>query len=307
MSGGEPWRRRVAVAPEVLEFATDDPIAARALEALYHAAPASADAPTLRYALRRAVPGAGAGGGEEAAPDRASGGWMATCPARPPFGPVSLEDGWAFLEWRATEDLLGAAALAPEGSVFLHAGGVVIGSRLALVIGASGAGKTTLVAHLLLRGHRMLGDDLVRFTPRDGSFSAVGRSLKLDDNSLRSMPFIASRCAGGGVGTLLAAGCSYVSPAAIRRDWAAAPARPWAVVLLDPQRRGDASGIVPTSEGEAAIVVTQSVLGGSTQAGGGVRAGTAARLLEALADTVAWRAVGTDPAAVAAALEREAA
>ena len=290
MSGENP-RRTVAVAPQVLEFASDDPVAARALEALYHAARASAAPPTLRYALRRA-----------------DGGYVATAPGRAPFGPTRLGDAWAFLEWRATEDLLGGGAAAAEGgsTAFLHAGGVAIGSKLALIVGDSGAGKSTLVAHLLLRGHRMLGDDLVRFAPVDGRFSAVGRSLKLDDNSLRSMPFIAARCAEAAVGTLLAAGCHYVSPAAVRRDWEAAPAKPWAVVRLDARERAGAAGVAPSSEGEAAIHVTQQVLGGGGRDGRGVPQHVAARLLDARADAVAFRAVGGDPAAVAAALEREA-
>jgi len=278
--------RRIAVAPQVLEFASDDPIAARALAALYHAAPASAAEPTLRYALRRAPEGDG---------------WIATSPSRPDFGPAALGDAWSFLEWRATEDLLNAPA---RDAVFLHAGGADIGGRLVLIVGESGAGKSTLVAHLLLRGHRMLGDDVVRFAPAGGAFSAVGRSLKLEANSLREMPLIATRCANGVVGTLLAAGCYYVSPAAIRRGWEAAGGRPRAVVLLDPADRAAAPGVVRTSEGEAAVYVTQKVLGEA--AGGAPRQeDLTVRLLDVLADVTAYRALGGEPAAVAAALERE--
>jgi hypothetical protein len=279
--------RRITVAPQVLEFASDDPIAARALAALYHAAPATSAEATLRYALRRA-------------PD--ADGWMATSPSRPDFGPAALGDAWSFLEWRATEDLLNAPA---RDAVFLHAGGADIGGRLVLIVGESGAGKSTLVAHLLLRGHRMLGDDVVRFAPADGAFSAVGRSLKLEANSLREMPLIATRCASGVVGTLLAAGCYYVSPAAIRRGWEAAAGRPWAVILLDAAERAGSSGVVRTSEGEAAVYVTQKVLGEA--AGGAPRQeDLTVRLLDVLADVTAYRALGSEPAAVAAALEREA-
>jgi len=282
--------RRIAVAPQVLEFASDDPIAARALAALYHAEPATTLEPTLRYALRRAPRGAAEG-------------WVATSPARAEFGPAALGDAWAFLEWRATEDLLNQPT--PD-VVFLHAGGVDIGGRLVLIVGDSGSGKSTLVAHLMLRGHRMLGDDVVRFAPADGAFSAVGRSVKLDANSLRQMPLIAGRCAAAVVGTVLAAGSYYVSPAAFRRSWQADAGRPWAVLLLDPRDRAGSPGVVRTSEGEAAVYVTQRVLGEA--AGDAPRQeDLTVRLLDCLADVAAYRAVGGDPAAVAAALEREAA
>jgi hypothetical protein len=280
--------RRIAVAPQVLEFASDDPIAARALGALYHAAPASTATPTLRYGLRRAGAGAAAG-------------YVATSPQRAPFGPAALGDAWAFLEWRATEDLLNGAT---AETVFLHAAGAQLGTRLVLIVGDSGAGKSTLVAQLMLRGHRMLGDDLVRFATADMVFSAVGRSVKLDPNSLRSMPLIASKCSKAVVGTLLAAGCYYVSPAAVRRDWQAAAARPWAVVLLDEGSRRGPSGVERSSEGEAAVYVTQKVLGG-TESGSIARKDVTVRLLDGLADVAAYRATGGDPAAVAEALERE--
>ena len=282
--------RRIAVAPRVLEFASDDPIAARALAALYHAAPTTTLEPTFRYALRRSDA-------------RDAAGWVASSPARPDFGPAALGDAWSFLEWRATEDLLNARA---ADAVFLHAAGAQIGGRLALIVGDSGAGKSTLVAHLMLRGHRLLGDDVVRFAPAHGTFSAVGRSLKLEPNSLREMPLIASRCATGVVGTLLAAGCYYVSPAAIRRSWQADPGRPWAVVLLDAGHRSGEPGVVRSSEGEAAVYVTQKVLGEAAE-GAPRQEEVTVRLLEVLADVTAYRAVGGDPAAVAAALEREAA
>jgi hypothetical protein len=272
----------------VLEFTSDDPIAARALEALYHAAPATKEAPTLRYGLARTSTGA----------------YVATGPARPPFGPAALGEAWAFLEWRATEDLLNATSGA---DIFLHAAAASIGTRLVLIVGDSGAGKSTLVAHLMLRGHRMLGDDLVCFAPNELTFSAVGRSLKLDDNSLRHMPLLASKCAVGTVGTLLAAGCYYVSPAAIRRSWQAAPGNPWAVVLLDGTQHEGPAGIARSSEGEAAVYVTQKVLGGpvpGNEAPG--REDVTVRLLESLSEVAAYRASGADPAAVAAALENEA-
>jgi hypothetical protein len=49
----------------------------------------------------------------------------------------------------------------------------------------------TSAAHLLVRGHPVLGDDLVRFAPGTLRFSAVYRSLKLDDKSLYELPLLA--------------------------------------------------------------------------------------------------------------------
>ena len=273
------------MAPQVLEFASEDPIAARALAALYHAAPATSEPPTLRYALARSA-----------------GGYVATTPSRPPFGPASLGDALAFLEWRATEDLLNAGS--PD-AVFLHAAGAQVGPRLVLIVGDSGAGKSTLVAHLMVRGHRMLGDDLVRFATADGTFTAVGRSVKLDANALSRLPLIAAKCAAGVVGTLLAAGCYYVSPAAIRRTWQAPAGRPRAVLLLDAASRRGPGRLERSSDGQAAVYVTQKVLTAADGAGAGKD--VTVRLLDGLADVTAYRARGGDPAAVAEALEREAA
>ena len=253
--------------------------------ALYHAAPATAEPPTLRYGLARVA-----------------GGYVATSPSRPPFGPASLGDALAFLEWRATEDLLNGEA---EGAVFLHAAGAELGARLVLIVGDSGAGKSTLVAQLMVRGHRLLGDDVVRFATTERVFSAVGRSVKLDPNTLSRMPLIAGKCAMGVIGTLLAAGCYYVSPAAIRRSWQASPGRPGAVLLLDAGRRGGPGRVERTSEGEAAVYVTQKVLGGAPAFGAATRKDATVQILDGLVDVAAYRASGDDPAAVAEALERE--
>jgi hypothetical protein len=242
----------------------------------------------LRYALRRAGPGPGDG-------------YEASSPGRPLFGPATLGEAWAFLEWRATEDVLNAAT---GDSVFLHAAGAALGGRMVLLVGDAGAGKSTLLAHLMLRGHGVLGDDVVRFATGDGTFSAVGRSVKLDDKALRDMPLIAALCATGTVGTLLAAGCYYVSLAAIRRAWQAAPSRPWGVVLLDAAARDGESGVRRASEGEAAVLVARRLLGGAALPAP-VREETTVRLLESLADAAAYRAAGRHPARIAEALERE--
>jgi len=271
-----------------LEFGTDDPVAARALRAMYHAAPATTAPPTLRYGLHRSRAGS----------------YVAASPRRPLLTGATLTDAWAYLEWRATEDLLTGAG---GGDVFLHAAGAELGTRLVLIVGDSGAGKSTLVAHLMLRGHRMLGDDLVRFAPENRTFSAVGRSVKLDPITLTHMPLIASTCAAAAIGTLLASGCYYVSPAAIRHDWQAQPQKPWAVLLLEAEARDRPAGITRSSDGEAGVYVTEKVLGREPGVEvEAVRTEVVTRLLESLAEVAAYRAGGRDPAAIAEALEKEA-
>ncbi len=78
------------------------------------------------------------------------------------------------------------------------------------------------------------------------------------------------------------------------------------MILLDARARTGSPGVVRTSEGEAAVQVTQKVLGEA--AGGAPRQeDLTVRLLDCRADVAAYRAVGGDPAAVAEAVEREAA
>lgn len=48
-----------------------------------------------------------------------------------------------------------------RGFFVLHASAVVIGEAAVAFLGAKGDGKSTLAAHLQVRGHRLLGDDIV--------------------------------------------------------------------------------------------------------------------------------------------------
>ncbi|MEE4205953.1 MAG: hypothetical protein V2I39_06670 [Erythrobacter sp.] len=70
---------------------------------------------------------------------------------------------------------------AEEGAVVLHASAVEIGGRLAVFLGNTGAGKSTLAASLHTAGHLLLGDDAVIVSVREGRFygSAVYPTLRL--------------------------------------------------------------------------------------------------------------------------------
>jgi len=274
----------VAVPPHVLEFSSDDAAAVPALNALYHAAPVTNAPPTLRYALNRI--------GDDA--------YVATSPSRPPFGPASFGDAWAFVEWRAIEDVLNDPG---PHAVFVHAGGVRIGGRLVLLVGPSGSGKSTLTALLLARGHPALGDDVLRFAPSEGVFSAVPRSLKLDANAFHLLTLETRTKALSSIGTLLAAGSHYVSPAALCPAWESKPGRPWAVVVLESAPHRGSAALERYSEGEAAVRLVQSMLGAEFGPGAEARMEASLKLLESLGEAAAFRARGTRPSALADLIE----
>jgi len=79
--------------------------------------------------------------------------------------------------------------LAQRGELVVHGACVEIGGRLALFIGESGRGKSTLAALLLRRGHRVLTDDCVLLRPAAGSVRAVATypSLRLNADSARAI------------------------------------------------------------------------------------------------------------------------
>lgn len=193
-----------------------------------------------------------------------------------------------------------------DAAVFLHAAGVRVGARLLLLVGGAGSGKSTLTALLLGRGHRALGDDVVRFAPATGLFDAVPRSLKLDNNALDLLALQSKRRVLSSPGTVVASDILYVSPAAFHEDWRAAPGRPWAVVVLgNAPHRGPAT-LTRRSEGAAAVRVLRSVLGATHRSVATAGGGAALRLLESLEALVAYEADGGDPAGLADLIEEAA-
>ena len=186
-----------------------------------------------------------------------------------------------------------------DREVFLHAAGVELQGRRLLLVGPSGSGKSTLAAHLLVRGHLVWGDDLVSFATDKMHFASVPRSFKLDAKALSDIFLVAALCAESAVGTFLAPECWYVSPAAVRRHWAAGPGPADVVVLLDGERSGPPR-VDPVSPGEAAIRVVQSLLSGRTG-----DPDLRPAVLEALGGARAVRTGGGPPGALARVLEQE--
>lgn len=250
---------------------------------MFHAAPVTDQQPDLRYRV-----------------ERDAGGWIAVAPRRPRFGPARLEEVFAFLEWRATEDLL-----AQPGALYLHAAGIRIGGRNVLIVGGSGAGKSTLAAHLLTRGYLAWGDDLVRFARQERRFSAVPRTWKLDPKALTSIYLISLLTAESVQGTILAPSTVYASPAAIRRKWQAPDAPADVVIRLDAAGHHGPAKLLRTSEGAAAIETTQLLIGGLEGSSQEDRTATMGAVLEAMSGLAAYRASGGPPEALADVLERE--
>jgi len=278
----------VVLPPHVLEFASDDADATAALRALYHAAPTSDAPPTLRYRISR-------GGPDD---------YVATAPNRPPFGPASLGDCWAYLEWRAIEDVLNDPG--PD-SVYVHAAGISLNHKLFLLVGPSGSGKSTLTAILLARGCAALGDDVLRFAPVQGLFHPVPRAVKLDAKTLGLLPLATQKNLTDSVGTLLAAESWYVSPVAFGPAWLAGPGRPWAVVALEDAPHCGAARLERSGEGQVAVRVVQSLLGAEHGLSPERRSAAGLALLEAVADSRAYRACGEGAAALADLMQEEAA
>ena len=77
------------------------------------------------------------------------------------------------------------------GWVFLHAGLVRINQKRVMLIGDSGAGKTTLTARLLFDGHGFEGDEMVLAQP--GRAMAAPRCLHLKEGIERNIPELAGQ------------------------------------------------------------------------------------------------------------------
>lgn len=94
--------------------------------------------------------------------------------------------------------------IAETGTLVLHASAVEINGRLALFLGQTGAGKSSLSASLDARGHRLMGDDAV-IIERDGDGTTIGEPVY---PSLRLFPEAIDALVGPAAETELMAGYS---------------------------------------------------------------------------------------------------
>lgn len=86
-------------------------------------------------------------------------------------------------------DHIAPRLLAEMGELVLHASAVRIGDALALFLGETGAGKSTLAISLHQAGYQLLGDDAAIVTPGDAGYvaRAVYPSLRLYPEAIDSL------------------------------------------------------------------------------------------------------------------------
>lgn len=130
-----------------------------------------------------------------------------------------------------------AADMLPAGTVFLHAAsGRHEGCRF-LLIGESGAGKTTMMLHLARLGLAVEGDELAVMLPQ--GVAALPRRFHVKSDSLRQLPWLAgtakvSPMHDNGDGSYVVA----ISPRQLGVDWVIAPAPVDAVFYLEANHGG---------------------------------------------------------------------
>lgn len=134
----------------------------------------------------------------------------------------------------------------------LHAGCVDLDGGRALVVGPARAGKSTLMARLLLDGADVSCDDLVLL--RDAEVLPFPRRLRLRASSLPLLPEVAARVPDAETGAV------RLDPTDFGRAWriVATPAR--TLFLLEPDH-GGRSRLLPCSKIQAAeLLMAQSNL-----------------------------------------------
>jgi Phosphoenolpyruvate carboxykinase len=84
------------------------------------------------------------------------------------------------------DDHVAPRIIAADGSLVLHGSASLIGGRIAVFLGLTGSGKSTLSASLHARGYQLLGDDAVVIGEDSGTFTgeAVYPSLRLYRESI---------------------------------------------------------------------------------------------------------------------------
>lgn len=102
-------------------------------------------------------------------------------------------------------DQIAPRIIAGLGHLVLHGAAVVIDGSLAVFLGETGAGKSTLSARLHCEGHRLLGDDAVIISRLDNAGSAGVFQGEAVYPSLRLYPEAIAEILGDQVGTALMA------------------------------------------------------------------------------------------------------
>ena len=112
----------------------------------------------------------------------------------PQFFPFPLQTALAYLEWGLNRCVFRNA----HNYLMIHAAVVERGGRALILVGTSGSGKSTLCAALVLRGWRLLSDEIALIAS-DGSLAGLARPIGLKAESIRIIEeFAPHACMGPG-------------------------------------------------------------------------------------------------------------
>ncbi|HEX5613918.1 MAG TPA: PqqD family peptide modification chaperone [Acidimicrobiia bacterium] len=123
------------------------------------------------------------------------------------------------------------AVASVDDAVLVHAGAVATGGRAVLLVGGSGAGKTTLTARLVADGHDYLTDEAVPFDAAAGIVAPYPKPLKLEVGAAPLFPDAVATALGAAAPA--PDGSVQVAPAWLRADVATGAARPVLVLAID--------------------------------------------------------------------------
>jgi hypothetical protein len=139
--------------------------------------------------------------------------------------------------------------------VAVHAGAVAWREKGVVLPGATGSGKTTLVAGLIRTGFSYLSDEAALIDPRDGRLHPFPKSLTLRPESVRLLPEVMERLAPELAWTTRLR--YHLSADALRRDALGGPCVV-RYVITPTYARGSELRLEPVSRAEALVTLSRN-------------------------------------------------
>lgn len=139
------------------------------------------------------------------------------------------------LEWKITTEILENL----KHFIHLHASGLTMNRKAILLVGPSGAGKTSLALSLLLQGWEALSDEVLLIDKEYNKVWPLPRSFHVDLNVLKSLTGITF--SDTDILFMDKSGKRRIDPAKISSDWIATPSIPKWIVFpnYSPMNRND--------------------------------------------------------------------